>query len=228
MRQEHNQKLRFAVLAADVVLLTLRDDTLLARIIKVDRPPFFINDKGLPGGLLKATETAEQAMARIIKEKTNIKFSKVYIEQLATFSKVKRDPRGRVVAVGYLALVPWENLSTSEQVSNSETWWQPVNQVGRLAYDHNEMLNVGLSRLRSKITYSTLIQKLLPKMFTLGQLETTYTTVLGHELDKRNFRRKLKQINVLKSTGHRQSGTKHRPALLYTFRSNEVSITEVI
>src|SRR6516165_11678418 len=104
------EPLRFAILAADTVLFTMRDGKLLVRLTKVERPPHFPDNAGLPGGLLHPLETAEDAAMRHVEEKAGIARRKIYLEQLYTFSKVDRDPRGRVVAVAYCGLVPWETL----------------------------------------------------------------------------------------------------------------------
>ena len=108
--------IRFAVLASDVAVCTLRDGELLMRFIQVNRPPHFVHMNGLPGGLLDPKEDAEQAAKRHVESRAGIAASKLFMEQLYTFSAIDRDPRGRVVAVTYLALVPWEKLSAAEQI----------------------------------------------------------------------------------------------------------------
>jgi 8-oxo-dGTP diphosphatase len=221
------EHLRFAVLAADAAIFTLRDGTLLVRMTKIDRPPHYPGDKGLPGGLIHPKETAEEAVVRLGAEKAGINLSKSHVEQLYTFSKIDRDPRGRVVAVGYLALIPWENLSTGERADTSEHWWADPRGLHGLAYDHDEMLHTALTRLRSRITYTTLISKLMPKEFTLTELEKTYETLLGEDLDKRNFRKKILKLKILKTLPHKKSSGPFRPAQLYGFASSTISNIEV-
>src|SRR5438128_2516490 len=131
------EHLRFAVLAADAAVFTIKDNQLLVRLIPVDRPPHFVNSKGLPGGLLHPDETAQEAAERQIKDKAHLDPKKVYVDQLATFSKIDRDPRGRVVAVAYLGMVAWEKLSDIEQSNTNESWWLPVKKAKYLAYDHD-------------------------------------------------------------------------------------------
>src|SRR3989344_7145896 len=104
MKKSARHQRRFAVLAADTALFTLRDGRLCVRLIAVNRPPFYTNIWGLPGGLLRPEETAEAAALRHLQEKAGIRIPRVYAEQLYTFSVPDRDPRGRVVAVAYLAL----------------------------------------------------------------------------------------------------------------------------
>lgn len=221
--------LRFAVLATDVVLFTIYNNELYVRLIAVDRPPYFPKgSKGFPGGLIAPEETADEAAARHIAAKAGISAKKIYLEQLYTFSSVKRDPRGRVVAVSYLALVPWEKLSEAERENSKESWWSKISEATKLAYDHDEMLSVAVKRLRSKIQYSTVISKILPGEFTLTELERAYETILEEDLDKRNFRKKIAKLNILKELPHKRTGESFRPARIYKFVSSKVEEIEII
>ncbi|MEO6536220.1 MAG: NUDIX domain-containing protein [Candidatus Paceibacterota bacterium] len=223
-----NSELRFAVLSTDTTLFTVRDKQLFVRLVAIHRPPYYQNAWGLPGGLVHPSETAEIAALRHLKEKSHIDPRKIYVEQLFTFSKVDRDPRGRVVAVAYLALVPWEALSTPEQEDTDDSKWVPVTRATKLAYDHDEILSVGTKRLRSRLTYTTLISKLMPEEFTLTELEVAYECILKAGLDKRNFRKKILKLDVLKESPYKRSGDKHRPAQFYSFVSKKVHEIEVI
>jgi 8-oxo-dGTP diphosphatase len=222
------EHLRFATLAADTALFTLRDGKLLVRITAVNRPPFYVNAKGLPGGLLHPKETAEQAAVRHLEEKAGIEAKKTYAEQLYTFSRIDRDPRNRVVAVAYLALVPWTELSPLEQADSKSAWWAPIVSLRKLAYDHDEILKMALGRLASRVTYSTLISKLMPKEFTLTELEKAYEGIITKDLDKRNFRKKILKVGVLKALPHKKAGGRFRPAQLYRFVSSKVTGIEVL
>ena len=185
---EKEPHLRFAVLATDVVLFSIKNDELFVRLIPVDRPPFFPKgSKGFPGGLIDPSETAEDAARRILKDKGLIRPDKAYLEQLYTFSALGRDTRGRVVAVSYIALTPWEELLESEKHDHKAVWWTKVSEISGLAYDHDEMLAMAVERLRSKIKYTTLICKLLPKEFTHGELERSYVAILNESIDKRKL-----------------------------------------
>ena len=219
--------LHFAILAADTVLFTLRENSLWVRLIPVNTPPFFTNLHGLPGGLLKPDETAEQAALRHLEHKAQISPHKIYLEQLYTFSELNRDPRGRVVAVAYIALTPFDELSTSEQENSSSAQWESVNPLKHLAYDHNDIITTAIERLRSKITYTNLISKLLPKEFTLTELENAYQAILGAEVDKRNFRKKVLKLGLLKDLNKERRGLKQRPAKLYSFSTTKVVPIEI-
>lgn len=227
-RETSGARLRFAVLATDTVLFTIRNGELLVRLVRVNRPPHFRDSKGLPGGLIDPDEVANEAAMRHVGKKAAIEPSNIYTEQLYTFSEIERDPRGRVVAVAYLALVPWEYLSPAEQVGTKESWWATLGEAKKLAYDHDEMLSVALHRLRSRVTYTTLMSKLLPKEFTLTDLERTYESILKTDLDKRNFRKKILKLGVLTELPRKKQGGAFRPAQLYKFAASKVEHIEVI
>lgn len=223
-----SQELHFAVLAVDTVLFTITDGALYVRLITVNRPPHFVNTRGLPGGLLHPSETAEEAARRHLCEKSGIDTTHLYTEQLYTFSRVDRDPRGRVVAVTYLALVPWENLSDDERLDSAESQWALVKNAKRLAFDHDEVLKLALSRLRSRISYTTILAKLMPKEFTLTELEQTYESILKSNLDKRNFRKKILKLGILTPLNKKRKAGRSRPAELYSFASPTVTDIEVL
>nr|MBP9758032.1 NUDIX domain-containing protein [Candidatus Paceibacterota bacterium] len=189
---------------------------------------YFSDSRGFPGGLIDPKETAEEAARRHLATKACVDPVKVYMEQIYTFSSIDRDPRGRVVAVGYIAYVPWSELSPEEQSDTEHAWWHPADRKTKLAYDHDEMLSVALTRIHSRISYTTLIGKLMPKEFTLTELEKTYEVTLGHELDKRNFRKKILKLDVLKELPRKRTGGRFRPAQLYRFASDKVKDIEVI
>lgn len=228
MKTPMGEHIKFAVLAADTALFTIRGEELLVRLIRVERPPHFPNNPGLPGGLLHPDETAEEAAKRHIAEKTGIAPNKIYFEQLATFSNVNRDPRGRVVAVAYLALASWEILSEAERADSKEAYWQPVARAHKLAYDHDDILRIAVARLRSRAAYTTLMSKLMPKEFTLTELERAYELVVKKDLDKRNFRKKILKLGIVTPVARKKSTGAFRPAQLYRFTSAKVDEIEVL
>lgn len=228
MHQKGNlvKNLRFATVAADVALFTIREHELLVRIIPVHRPPHYRDARGLPGGLILPHETAESAARRLIIEKGGITSPSVYLEQLATFSAINRDPRGRVIAVAYIGLVPWSALSDAERIANSASW-TTVNEAQHLAYDHDEMLAVARARLAARIGYSTIIRGLMPSEFTLTELERAYECILGRAMDKRNFRKKILKLDIIRPLHRTRQGAKARPAQLYTFVKNSIQIIDL-
>ena len=228
-KKNANQKnLRFAILAADTVLFTLKGGALYVRLIPVNHLREFKNQQGLPGGLLLPSETAEMAAERLIEDKAGISLAHLYMEQLYTFSRINRDPRGRVVAVAYLALVPWEALSAEERENTGKSWWIPVQEVGKLAYDHNEIVDMAMERLKAKVSYTTAISKLLPQEFTLTELEEAYEIIIGKNIDRRNFRKKIAKLKLLTPLKRTRHGERWRPAALYRFYSDKVIDIEIL
>lgn len=216
------EALRFAAMAVDAVVFGIVDKTLYVLVQNVDRPPHYKNIPGFPGGLIDRKETADQALQRHLEVKAGLPMKAVYAEQLYTFSEIDRDKRNRVISIAYVGCVAPDTLSKYE---SDEVRWVPVKKLGTLAYDHNEMYQMALARLRGKLSYTTIAQFLLPNFFTLTELQDVYEVILGQELDKRNFRKKILALEIVKETGRMQEGVKNRPAALYTFTSK--SITEL-
>lgn len=212
------ENLRFAVMAVDIVTLGFVDGVLCGLVSPVNRPPHYINTLGFLGGIVDAKETAEQASVRVLKQKGSIEH--VYLEQLYTFSAVERDKRNRVVSVAYLGLV---NPVVAAAYTHTEASFIPLKRLSKLAYDHDEMLQTALSRLQGKLAYTTIAQYLLAKHFTLSELQAVYEVILKKEFDKRNFRKKILALGVVKETGKMQEGVKNRPAALYEFSSKKIT-----
>ncbi|MPZ71820.1 MAG: NUDIX domain-containing protein [Nitriliruptorales bacterium] len=200
--------------AVDVVTVSLRDDgagagTPVFLALRRPRPPF-AGDWALPGTLVREGEELEQAALRILADGAGLARPH-HLEQLATFGTPDRDPRGRVVSVSYLALVP-----RPAPVHESAAWW-PVSRPPPLGFDHTVILASAMDRLRAKLTYSNVAYGLLPATFTLSELQAVYESVLGQALDKRNFRKKVLALGLVTETEGQRRGP-HRPAQLYRFR----------
>lgn len=188
-------------------------------LVKRAIPPF----KGkwaLPGGFVKENEPLEDAAKRELKEEAGVR--NVYLEQLYTFGNPERDPRTRVITVAYFALVPTDTISLSAATDVSEAQWFPIKNLPELAFDHKKIIQTGVERLRSKIGYSNIAYGLLPQKFRLSDLQKVYEAILGHKLDKRNFRRKMLSLGLLEETGQKDKSGPGRPALLYRFGTKEV------
>jgi len=208
---------RFAALATDVVVLGFHDGELHGLVSDVDRPPHYVGIPGFLGGMVTESETARAACERILLEKGGL--SDVYVEQLYTFSDVKRDKRNRVVSVAYLCLVRPDTVAT---YSHPSAYFMPVKKMKKLAYDHNEMLVVAVARLQGKLSYTNIAQHVLPRHFTLSELQSVYEVILKKDFDKRNFRKKILALNIVTDTGLVQEGVKNRPAALYKFSSQKL------
>jgi 8-oxo-dGTP diphosphatase len=204
----------------DIVLLTIRDQALQVLLITRDSEPFKELD-ALPGGYLLVGETTETAAKRVLKEKAGVE--NVYIEQLYTFDEAGRDPRGPVFSVTYLALVP-PTLIPDEQSGTQHPKWFPIKKLPKLAFDHKKIIHYAKERLKGKIEYTTIGFGVLPKLFTLTQLQQVYEIILEKEIDKRNFRKKIEQLGFLKETKETLSGMRQRPAKLYTLGTKSKTI----
>jgi 8-oxo-dGTP diphosphatase len=216
--------IKFAILAVDIVCFRLIDGKLHVLLGKVNALPFYEGMLGIIGGIIGPEETSDQAVERHLLNKAGI--ATAYKEQLQSFSRVDRDKRGRVVSVAYFALMDKDSRDLGKASVASD--WHPVEKVPSLAFDHNEIIKVAQERLKGKISYTNIIQHLLPAEFTLTELQTAYEIVLEHQLDKRNFRKKILKLGVLKQTGKRKIGEAARPAELYRFASRKIEYTEII
>lgn len=209
-------------LTVDVVIFSLRERALQVLLVKRGWPPY----KGrwaIPGGFVHAAETLETAAGRELEEETGVRAG--YLEQLYTFGDPGRDPRGRVVTVAYVALVAADVTVRAGDDAAAAAWY-PVEALPALAFDHAEIIQYALKRLRYKLEYTAVGFELLPDTFTLSELQAAYELVLGETLDKRNFRRRILEAGVLEETERfREGETQGRPARLYRYRRD--AVTEV-
>ena len=220
-----SKKYKFAVIATDVAIFTVQDNELRVLLIKMKKSPF-TGTWAVPGGLVKPSESVDEGAKRILKEKTGV--VNVYLEQLYTFGKVNRDPFGRVVSVAYFALIPSRGVSLQTTEEYADVDWFPVIELPKLAYDHSEVVDCAVNRLKAKLGYTNIVYSLLPSEFTLGELQNIYEIILDRALDKRNFRKKLFSLRLVRKTGKRQIGEANRPAELYAFVSKKMQRAEIL
>jgi 8-oxo-dGTP diphosphatase len=209
-----------AIATVDVVLFTLLDRRLHVVLLKREKDPFE-GALALPGGYVHTETDADSRAAarRTLEQKTGIKAP--YLEQLYTFSGPDRDPRGWSFSVTYYALV---NEDTLARRKSESVVLLPVDDVPELAFDHNEIVEFALKRLRDKSSYSALPCYLLPKDFTLTELQNTYELVMGSKLEKSSFRRKLQEQDFLEIVPNEFRRGVQRPAQLYRVKK-EKSLT---
>ena len=201
-----------AALTVDCAVFGFDGGALQVLLIRRGLEPFK-NKWALPGGFVRIEETLDDAARRELEEETGLK--DVFLEQLYTFSAVKRDPRERVVSVAYYALVK-PGLVTGD-TDAAEAKWFPVSDLPVLAFDHADILATALERLRAKLTYQPIGFELLPPKFTLTQLQRLYESVLGTDIDKRNFRKKVLSFDLLVPLKETHRDGPHRPAQLFRF-----------
>lgn len=223
-RKPNLEEIRFAALAVDIVCFRVDGDELQFLVGKVaSEGNAFHGHWAHIGGLVRVDETAEQAAGRLMRDKAGLE--NVSCEQLATFSRVDRDPRGRVVSVAYLGLVG----GGEGAVAAAGTRWEPASKKAKsLAYDHDEILEAAIGRLRAKASYTNILCHLLPPEFTLSELQRVYEAVLGRELDKRNFRKKITATELVEATGRKRREGIMRPAALFRFTRREQQIIPAI
>lgn len=226
LAQERSVRVAVDLVALSVQAVAERDE-LQVVLVRLLRPPF-AGMWGLPGGLVGERERVEETAERELWEKTGIR--DVYLEQLRTFSDPDRDPNGRCVSVAHLALVPRASVSLQSTAKYGGIAWFPLREVPKLAYDHREILDYAVARLRGKLAYTNIAYGLLPEEFSLGELQQLYETICGRPLDPRNFRRRIAEIGLVVETGRKRagSGQKGRPAQLYRFTSRTPQTVQVL
>lgn len=208
----------------DIVVLTVRESDLKVLLVKRKSWPFE-GYWALPGGFVRMDESLEQAAKRELLEETGVK--DVYMEQLYTFGYPKRDPRTRVITVTYFALIGSGDISLRATADASEAAWFSMKSLPELAFDHDKILAYALQRLRWKLEYTNVAYSLLPDKFTLSDLQKAYEIILDRKLDKRNFRKKILSLNILKDVGIKKD-VSHRPARLHSFRERRLKIIEIL
>lgn len=204
----------------DVVIFSLVQEDLQVLLIKRKFPPF-ADMWAIPGGFVRMHESLEEAATRELAEETGV--TDVYMEQLYTFGTPGRDPRTRVITIAYFALVPHDVIQHRPGDDASETGWFSMFNLPELAFDHREILEYALTRLRYKLEYTAVGFRLLPDVFTLSELQRAYEIILGEKLDKRNFRRKILAADILEETGKKKRDGEGRPAKLYNYKEDAVA-----
>lgn len=207
-----NQQIKVAV---DAIVFGYNEQQLQVLLIKQKYGPFK-NSWALVGGFVQNNEGLIDAVKRELKEETNLEIN--YLEQLYTFGdNPKRDPRAQVISIAYFALVNSEKMEPIADTDALEARWFPLTNLPELAYDHTDIVETAKLRLRSKIKYQPIGFELLPKKFEFGQLEQLYCAILGQDIDRRNFRKKLLKLEIVIETDEISNKGVGRPGKLFTF-----------
>ncbi|MCC7052903.1 MAG: hypothetical protein IT355_06510 [Gemmatimonadaceae bacterium] len=194
----------------DVVVFTIRADALHVLLAPVGQA------WTLPSDLVRPDEALDLAARRALAAAAGS--AEVWLEQLYTFGDVARDPGQRTVSVGHYALVAADLMPPG--AGTPAEWW-PVASLPALLLDHRRIIDYALARLRNKLSYTTVGFQLLPPRFTLSELQRVYEVILGRDLDKRNFRRKVDMLGIVRPTREQRTSTTGRPAQLYRFVATE-------
>ena len=200
-------------LAVDCVVFGLDERELKVLLVQRKLPPK--HAWALPGGFVRVDETLDAAARRELAEEAGVR--DVYLEQLFTFGDLDRDPRERVVSVAYYALAKLSDHRIRAATDAMGVGWFGLDDLPKLAFDHSEIVTRAHDRLRGKVRYAPIGFELLPPRFSLTQLQRLYEIVLGAELDKRNFRKKILSLGLVLETDEVEQGVRHRAARLYRF-----------
>jgi 8-oxo-dGTP diphosphatase len=201
----------------DVAVFTVVDGRLAVLLIRRSRWPH-AGKWALPGGFVDIDESLKRAAWRELREETGIKAG--HLEQLGAFGRPDRDPRERVITVVYIALSPADRMDVRAGSDAAEARLFEVDQLPELAFDHAKILAHATERLRERLGVEAVVRRLMPAQFTLPELQSACEAVAGKALDKRNFRKKLKALDIVEPTGGMRDGSAHRPAALFRARQS--------
>ncbi len=213
----------------DLVVFTVQDNDLKVLLVKRGIKPF--KDKwALPGGFVHIDESLEDAARRELEEETGVRekdMHGVYLEQLYTFGDLNRDPRGRVITMTYFALINSKNLKLKADTDVTEVAWFPISKLPELAFDHDKILDYAVKRLKWKFEYTPVAFSLLPEHFTMTHLQEVYEIIFRKKFDKRNFRKKVLSLDILKREKV-DYDVSHRPPQLYSLKKDVKEIIEIL
>jgi ADP-ribose pyrophosphatase YjhB (NUDIX family) len=213
------------ITTVDLAIFALAEGGLEVLTVQRAAEPF-AGHWALPGGWIHVDEDPdlETAARRILASKTGVHTP--YLEQLRTFGTSTRDPRGWTVSVAYVALISEDDARECKRAGNTDVVWRTVNGgavATPLAFDHADILTAALSRVRSKVEYSTLPVHLLPRAFTLGELQSVYERILGRKLDKSAFRKRVAEADFVEPIPGEMRRASNRPAQLFRIKPGQAT-----
>jgi len=203
-----------SAVSVDIVIFGFEGKSLRVLLVQRGVDPFK-DEWALPGEMVQSDENLDNAADRVLHELTSL--TDVYLEQVASFGAPKRHPAGRAFTVAYYSLIGTSSHPVSPNGWAKNAQYFDVAELPDLAFDHAEVLNSCLERLRERVRMRPIGFELLPRTFSLSDLQNLYESILGETLDKRNFRKKILSMGIVEDTGDLQSNVNHRPAKLYRF-----------
>lgn len=209
------------IISVDIVMWTIQNDKLKVLLIQRSTEPY-MNKRAVPGTPIRQHETAEWSVNRMLYEK--LWLTRIYHEQLYTFTSVDRDPRNRAVSIAFMTVSRDFGKPSGPYI----TQYHDLKHLPELAFDHQEIIRYAYQRLKYKLEYTNIAQHFLPKYFTLTELQNVYETILWYTFDIRNFRKKIKSLNIVKPSGKKQDNVPYRPAELYEFVSKKLEIKQIL
>lgn len=216
----------YPLLSVDTVIFSVIEDRLSVLLVKRAAIPEekltypYQGRWALVGGVVDVGQdkSLEAAAMRKLREKTNV--DSPYLEQLQSFGDARRDPRQWAATVAYFALIPSDGIALAEGRGVEQARWWSIEDAMKLklAFDHNTILQVGVERLRAKVEYTSLPANLLPKEFTLAELQRIYEIVLGRPLEQSAFRKRMLAAGFLDEGSKTRPTSAGRPAVLYSVK----------
>ncbi|MBL7818083.1 MAG: NUDIX hydrolase [Saprospiraceae bacterium] len=202
----------------DNVIFGYHDNKISLLLLNRKEEPF-ANTWTLPGGFLHIHESFEQAAKRILTTKTGV--NDVFLEQLYTFDTPERDPRGRVLSVAYYALVNPHKYEIMAGSAANDVQWFDWKALPKLGFDHDFIVQTAVNRLKTKVLWQPIGFELLDERFTMPELHALYETILEREFERRNFYKRIMELEILKKVDIRRDGSRKRPADLFEFDSKK-------
>ena len=202
--------------SVDCIIFGFNEDGLSLLLLKRNFEPAK-GEWSLMGGFIQQNESADEAAKRILAELTGLQ--DVYMEQVYTFGEIHRDPGERVISIAYYALI---NINEYDRnlVQQHNAHWAEINEIPPLVFDHSQMVNQARIMLQKKASSEPIGFNLLPSMFTLFQLQSLYEAIYGEPFDKRNFRKRVADLNYIEKTDKIDKTGSKRGAALYKFNEN--------
>ncbi len=170
----------------------------------------------LPGNMVGKENTLEETIEDFVSEKLGL--SNLEYEQCHTFSAIDRNPSKRVIGVSFISIVDERRVLLQQATTDENREWFEIDNLPKIGYDHLEVIQLAIETLKMKIRRSSALKKIFPSDFTLPEIQKMYEQVLGHDLDRRNFRKKFVKADLIEETGDRAPGMTGRPAKLYQFK----------
>lgn len=203
--------------SVDCIVFGLNEGSLQLLLIKRDFEPHK-GEWSLMGGFVNLNESVDDAARRVLKDLTGL--DGIYMRQIGTFGEVDRDPGERVVSVAYSALLNFPDIDHNILKSHNASWVD-INKIPNLSFDHSQMVEKAVVKMKQRLKTEPLVFRLLPEMFTLTQLQQLYETIAGQKMDKRNFRRRALENSCIVPTDHIDKTGSRRGARLYSFDAKD-------
>jgi ADP-ribose pyrophosphatase YjhB (NUDIX family) len=233
---EKGDKIYQPGISVDCVILGFHENELKLLLLNIEQ----INQWALPGGFIKKNETIENAAYRVLQERTGVK--DIFLQQFNVFGNPNRSDASihqnryleygikipkdnwllqRFITIGFYALIDFSEVNLSDIVSDDRAEWIDLNKVNNLMMDHAAIVQKAIETLRTQLAYLPIGKNLLPKKFTMPELQKLYETILNEKLDRRNFQRKLLSFGILNRLNETKKGGAHKAAYLYTFNEKK-------